>query len=46
MAYMFKNYPNKKYFIILEDDVILPNNFIKLVKKYYINSGIIDKAEQ
>ena len=39
-----KNYPNKKYFIILEDDVILPDNFINLIKKYYINTGIIDKA--
>lgn len=39
-----KNYPNKKYFIVLEDDVILPSNFIKLIKKYYINTGIINKV--
>ena len=39
-----KDYPNKKYFIVLEDDVILPNNFINLIKKYYIKTGIIDKA--
>lgn len=39
-----KDFPDKNYFIILEDDVLLPNNFIKLVKKYYIDNGLVDKV--
>jgi hypothetical protein len=38
-----KDYSDKDYFIILEDDVVLPNNFISLVKKYYIDNGLADK---
>ena len=39
-----KKFPKKKYFIILEDDVILPNKFLKLVNKLYIKTGIVDKV--
>ena len=31
-----------KYFIILEDDVILPDNFLELVFKYYLSNKYLD----
>ena len=39
-----KQFPNKKYFIIMEDDVILPNRFLNLVNRLYIKTGIVDKV--
>lgn len=31
-----------KYFIVLEDDVIIPNNFLELIYKYYISNNYIN----
>lgn len=39
-----KKFPRKKYFIILEDDIILPNQFLKFVNNLYIKTGIVDKV--